>query len=245
MLEQISNSIMGLAFFSDSSGNGVTGLTVTVDAWRVVNNAGTPSATQVLTNQSATEIGGGVYARILSSASVTAEGEYVFVFKTASSSVRDKQLPALWTIGTAGIEHLDADIGDVQTAVDDVQTTVDNIETTLNNGVTVSVGDITAINFNGQGLVAYGDHGSETLDGSVFSLTIPRFATVIGMQAVGQSIYWTADGSTPSATHGFALNAGDPIQFFALDDYRTDQAYQFLRAASGANLQYRFYRPER
>lgn len=117
MIEQVSNSLMVVAFFADTSGQGVTGLTVTVDAYRIVNNAGTPTPTQVLTNAAATAIGGGFYARLIAAADVTVEGEYAAIFKTSSSSVRDKQLPAMWSVNVAGVEHLDADVADVPDAV--------------------------------------------------------------------------------------------------------------------------------
>lgn len=122
MIEQISNAIMGVAFFADTGGTGVTGLTVTVDAWRVINSAGTPSPTQVATDAAATSLGGGFYAYILAAASVTVEASYVFKFKTTSTSVRDKQLPAMWTVGVAGVEFLDSSIAGVQADTDNIQT---------------------------------------------------------------------------------------------------------------------------
>lgn len=250
MIEQLDNSLLALAFFSNISGEGVTGLTVTVDAWRVVNNAGTPSATQVLTAQTVTEIGGGVYGRVLASSNVNAEGNYVFVFKTTSSLVRDKQLPALWVVNVAGVEHLDADIADVPDAVWDEplsgHLTAGSTGAALDESTgstTVTLGDITSLSFNNLDLVSYGDHHSVALDGSVYELEIPPMATVIGLQATDEDIVFTDDDSDPTSTHGFVLTANSGIQFLALDTYRSDDPLKFLRSTAGANLQYRFFRP--
>lgn len=114
MLEQTGNVLLIFGFFCDSTGVGVTGLTVTVDAYRVVNSAGTPSPTTILTGASATEIGGGFYGKVIASADNTAEGAIIALFKTTSTSVRDKQIPSAWAINVAGIEDLDATITSVK-----------------------------------------------------------------------------------------------------------------------------------
>ena len=102
MIEQLNNSIVFYAFFSESK-LGKTGLTVTVD----VRN---PAGTLVVTAGSAVEVGGGLYKYTLSSASVITEGEYTAVFKTTTTSVDLQHIPALWSVNRAGIEHLTADI---------------------------------------------------------------------------------------------------------------------------------------
>lgn len=99
-MEQLSVAIKFAAFFVASK-VGKTGLTVTVDVWR-------PDGTQIITGGSATELGGGLYTYTLASGSVTSEGEYFAVFKTADATVDQQHIPALWVIGRAGVENLDA-----------------------------------------------------------------------------------------------------------------------------------------
>jgi hypothetical protein len=99
MLEQVSNSVKFLAFFSASK-QGKTGLTVTVDIYD-------PSGSQIVTGGSATAIGGGLYSYVLSTSN-SAEGEYAAVFKTTDSTVDAQHIPSLWVLGRAGVENLDA-----------------------------------------------------------------------------------------------------------------------------------------
>lgn len=99
MIEQVSNSVKFLAFFTASK-QGKTGLTVTVDIYN-------PSGTQIVTGGSATAIGGGLYSYTLSSSNST-EGEYAAIFKTTDSTVDAQHIPSLWVLGRAGVENLDA-----------------------------------------------------------------------------------------------------------------------------------------
>jgi hypothetical protein len=99
MLEQVSNSVKFLAFFSASK-QGKTGLTVTIDIFD-------PSGTQIVTGGSATAVGGGLYSYTLSSNN-SSEGEYAAIFKTTDSTVDSQHIPSLWVLGRAGVENLDA-----------------------------------------------------------------------------------------------------------------------------------------
>ncbi len=101
MLEQIGSALTFYAFYTASK-VGKTGLTVTVNLRR--------GTTSVVTGGSATEIGDGLYAYTLASGSVTTENEYTAVFKTSDTSVDQRDIPALWAVGRAGIEDLDAAI---------------------------------------------------------------------------------------------------------------------------------------
>jgi len=101
MIEQIGTGIVFTAFFSESK-LGKTGLTVTVDVYR--------GAALIVEAAAATEIGGGLYRYALASGSVTVEECYCAIFKTATTSVDQRAIPALWTVGVAGIETLDAAI---------------------------------------------------------------------------------------------------------------------------------------
>lgn len=104
MIEQVGVGVAFYAFFVASK-VGKTGLTVTADVWRITE-AGT--ATEVVSGGSATEIGDGLYRYGLAGASVTAAGEYIAVFKTSDSTVDVQHIPAIWTVGHANIEYLDA-----------------------------------------------------------------------------------------------------------------------------------------
>lgn len=105
-LEQTGVALTFYAFYVASK-QGVTGLTVTVDVWRVNTSA---SPTQIVTAGSATAVGGGLYLYQLASASVTVEGEYIAIFKTTSSTPDQQEIPAIWVVSKAGTEYLDASV---------------------------------------------------------------------------------------------------------------------------------------
>ena len=50
--------------------------------------------------------GGGLYKYQLTSANVTEEGEYICIFKTASTTPDQQHIPAIWCIQKAGVETL-------------------------------------------------------------------------------------------------------------------------------------------
>ena len=97
MLEQTANALMFYAHFVETK-VGKTGLTVTVDVYR--------NGTEIVTGGSATEVGDGLYSYTLSSGSNNAEGEYICIFKTATSTVDQQHIPALWVVNKAGTEYL-------------------------------------------------------------------------------------------------------------------------------------------
>ena len=105
----LENTGVALTFYAFyvASKQGVTGITVTVDVWRVNTSA---SPTQVVTAGSATAVGGGLYLYQLASASVTVEGEYIAIFKTTSSTPDQQHIPAIWVVSKAGTEYLDASV---------------------------------------------------------------------------------------------------------------------------------------
>lgn len=103
MLEQVSNAVTFYAFYTASQ-TGKTGLTVTVDVWRGSDGNATVTAA------SATEIGDGVYKYQLASGSTATESEYIAVFKTTDTTVDFKWIPAMWAVGKAGVEDLDATV---------------------------------------------------------------------------------------------------------------------------------------
>lgn len=132
MLEQVSNSVKFLAFFT-SSKQGKTGLTVTIDIYN-------PSGTQIVTAGSATALGGGLYAYTLSTDN-SSEGEYAAIFKTTDSTVDSQHIPSLWVLGRAGVENLDATTSSrlpsssytTAPSVSDIRTELDSNSTKLAN----------------------------------------------------------------------------------------------------------------
>lgn len=88
-VEQVGNAITFRAFFVESK-LGKTGLTVTVDVYR--------NDVIIVTGAGAVEVAGGAYKYALASASVTVEGAYLAVFKTATATVDQREIPDLWVV---------------------------------------------------------------------------------------------------------------------------------------------------
>ncbi len=103
--EQVSNAIKFYAFFVASKA-GKSGLSPTVYVAR--------NGTAIVTAGSAVEVDAtnlpGLYSYELAGASVTVEGEYIAVFRTADATVDAQHIPSLWIVGRAGVEDLDATI---------------------------------------------------------------------------------------------------------------------------------------
>ena len=92
----ISRTGVALTFYAhyvDTDGVSVTGLTVTVDVYEGV------TASPIVTAAAATEQANGLYYYVLSSGSVDADGAYIAIFETASTSVAQRHLPALQSVG--------------------------------------------------------------------------------------------------------------------------------------------------
>jgi hypothetical protein len=120
MLEQVSTSVKFLAFYTASK-QGKTGLTVTVDIYN-------PSGTRIVTDGSATALGGGLYSYTLSTDN-SSEGEYAAIFKTTDATVDAQHIPSLWVLGRAGVENLDADISTRATPADIPSSDISAIKT--------------------------------------------------------------------------------------------------------------------
>jgi hypothetical protein len=73
---------------------GKTGLTVTIDVFRLTRSSG--AASQIVTGGSATEVGDGLYRYLLSSADPITY-DYAAAFKTTDATVDQQDIPALWT----------------------------------------------------------------------------------------------------------------------------------------------------
>jgi S-adenosylmethionine synthetase len=96
-----------------------TGLTVTVDVYR--------NGSEIVTAGSATEVGDGLYSYELASGSNNAEGEYICIFKTATSTVDQQHIPALWVVNKAGTEYLTSDLAAIDTVVDAIKVVTDQL----------------------------------------------------------------------------------------------------------------------
>lgn len=220
-IEQLSNSLIFMSFFQDSSGLGASGLTVTVDVDRITNNAGTPAIASLITGAAAEDLGKGYYAYVLASASVGSEGEYVATFKTSSTSVRDRHLPSLWSVNVAGVEHLDEDISEIVSGV----IGSDNISVAV-NGLNYSF---------------YGSQNDLSLGASADEINVPNLAMAVMLQVKGGDAYVTSDGSTPTATHGWTIYDSQSWQVIPFNDFHPD-TLKVLRSGGGTTLNYQFLR---
>lgn len=137
MLEQINNAVTFYAWFV-SSKQGKTGLTVTTDVYN-------PAGTLVVTAGSATAVGQGLYKYTLASVSVTTEGEYLAIFKTSDTTVDMQQVPAMWVVGRAGIEDLDATVSSRASATDYTTARaakLDNLDATVSSRSTLTAAQV-------------------------------------------------------------------------------------------------------
>lgn len=104
---------------------GKTGLTVTVDVRKLSDNS------LAATDQAATEVGGGLYKYVFTSATV---GDYCAVFKTADATVDAQQVPSLVTAQMQAINTIAADVWSYITRA---VTVVSGTLTTISGEVTV------------------------------------------------------------------------------------------------------------
>ena len=146
-LEQVGNALAFYGFYT-SGKIGRTGLAPTVDVYRIGTNG---ASVQVVTAGASTEIGtSGLYRYGLQSALNTVEGEDLAMFRTRDTTVDARDIAAVWAVGKAGLEDLDAaistratpaDVGNaVTTAVGTAVLTA--VQTALAAGITASIGGI-------------------------------------------------------------------------------------------------------
>ena len=72
---------------------------------------------------------------------------------------------------------------------------------------------------------------------SAVALTIPAGATKLLIQALTQNIRFTLDGTTPTATVGFQIVAGDPPLVIPLSSVTT---ITVIEETATADMQYQF-----
>ena len=146
-LEQVGNALSFYGFYT-SGKVGKTGLSPAVDVYRIGTNG---TSAQVVTAGASTEIGtSGLYRYALSSALNTVEGEYLAMFRTSDATVDARDIAAIWAVGKAGLEDLDAAVSTRATPVDvgnAVTTAVGTavltaVQTALEAGITASISGI-------------------------------------------------------------------------------------------------------
>ena len=71
---------------------------------------------------------------------------------------------------------------------------------------------------------------------SVVTLTPPAGVTKVLIQAVAKNLRFTVDGTTPTASVGFQLRAGDPPICVEL----TSEPVKVIQESNGSSLQYCF-----
>ena len=213
-LEQVSNPVTFYAMYVASK-VGKTGLTVTVDVYRVNTSA---TATQVVTGASATEVGGGLYLYQLASGTVTVEGEYVALFKTADTTVDVRHIPAIWAVQKAGVEYLDAA---VSTRLPTSSYTAPSSITSLQADVTTILGRVDVATST-----RLGTGGGST--SYVVTITRPDGTTPIS----GASVWVTTDSAGGNVIAGTLTTNGSGVATFMLDA----GSYYLWRQAEGWNF---------
>jgi hypothetical protein len=213
-LEQVSNPVTFYAMYVASK-VGKTGLTVTVDVYRVNTSA---TATQVVTGASATEVGGGLYLYQLASGTVTVEGEYVALFKTSDTTVDVRHIPAIWAVHKAGTEYLDAA---VSTRLPTSSYTAPSSITGLQADVTTILGRVDVATST-----RLGTGGGST--SYVVTITRPDGTTPIS----GASVWVTTDSAGGNVIAGTLTTNGSGVATFMLDA----GAYYLWRQAEGWNF---------
>lgn len=84
-----------------------------------------------------------------------------------------------------------------------------------------------------------GSHTSNATISSATTLTPPTGATLLMIQATGQNVLITLDGTTPTATAGFTLYAGDPPSLVPVAE---DAVIQVIESTATARINYQFGR---
>ena len=220
-LEQTANALTFYAFYIATK-QGVTGLTVTVDVWRVNTSA---SPTQVVTAGSATAVGGGLYLYQLASASVTVEGEYVAIFKTTSSTPDQQHIPAIWVVSKAGTEYLDASVA---SRLPTASYTAPSSVTSLQADVTTILGRTDVATSTRLASSAYAPATGSGARTYVVTVTRPDGSTPIE----GVAVWLTSDSAGSNVVAGTLYTSASGLATFTLDA----GTYYLWRQLSGWNF---------
>ncbi len=87
------------------------------------------------------------------------------------------------------------------------------------------------------GLIPIGAHNDGLDISSAVALNIPSGATKLLIQALTQNVRFTVDGTTPTASKGFQLKAGDPPVVIPIS---SGTSVKVIEEAATADLQYQF-----
>lgn len=222
MLEQVSTAVTFFAFFVASK-VGKTGLAVTVDVYRGSDNNAT------VTGGSATEVGGGLYKYTLSSGSTGTESEYLAIFKTSDTTVDAKHIPALWAVGRAGVENLDATVNSraTQASVDTIDDFLDTeiaaikTRTDLIPNSPAAVGDAMTLATNAVSAAALAADAVAEIVAGILAGTVDGLTLTVLLKTVlaaccnvatpsGSSVAFKArDGSTTVLTITYGASDGE------------------------------------
>ena len=82
-----------------------------------------------------------------------------------------------------------------------------------------------------------GAHTTNATLSSAVTLTIPANATKLLMQAITQNVRITLDNTTPTATVGFQLRAGDPAVVIPI---AVGTVIKVIEETATATIQYQF-----
>ena len=91
------------------------------------------------------------------------------------------------------------------------------------------------INYNHE---TVGAHGSDSSISSATPIPVPASANMLMIQAEGQDVRITFDGTTPTASVGFLIPAGATAQY-GVDK---DLTIQVIETAASATVQWQFWR---
>jgi len=220
----LENTGVALTFYAFyvASKQGVTSLTVTVDVWRVNTSA---SPTQIVTAGSATEVGGGLYLYQLASASVTVEGEYVAIFKTASTTPDQQHIPAIWVVSKAGTEYLDASVA---SRLPTASYTAPSSVTSLQADVTTILGRTDVATSTRLATSAYAPSTGSGSSTYVVTIRQPDGLTAIE----GCAVWISTDSAGATVVAGTLYTSAAGVATFTIDP----GAYYLWRQLSGWNF---------
>lgn len=178
MLEKQANPLTFLAHYISSKVS-ATGLTVTIDVWEVQQDG---TAAEIVTAGSAVEVGDGLYRYVLASGSVDANAEYIAIFKTATSTVDQQHLAAVYSVGRAGVANLDAAASTIKAD------TAAILDDTGAAGVVVAAGSKTGYALSAAGIQAVWDALTSglTTAGSIGKFLVDNLAG--GLSAITAAI---------------------------------------------------------
>jgi hypothetical protein len=88
-------------------------------------------------------------------------------------------------------------------------------------------------------LAPVGDHVSDDDIDAAVTLTLPATATALLIQATGQNVRYTLDGTVPTASSGFRLRSDDPP---VIIDIGVGMTIKVIEEAATATIEYQWGR---